>query len=824
MVVCGSLMFCGKSDKPSRHGSSHLRYAEDGAAAARGHDDARPDSGVPAGPRTAVPDAAEKHRLARAKRDRVNNALLSELAKRPQSYGTGNLPEPEALDDPNPDFSSRRGAGGQFSPSKPVIGDAPAMPGLLDKFDEIDAAFSRQSSAAPEPQASSAGEREDAAQDWRPLINPRYIIDAIRQWKSLIVALGLLGAVAGVLIAITTPKLYYASAEISVDPRGLKVIDNGVNPDTFVSETFAIVDSQVRVMTSPTVLERVAKELNLASDIEFNGSLEEGWLESLTALISRRDAKSDANQAAAEYLADHIFAERGAKTYVIIVTAASEDPGKAALIANKLVEVYLSEQRMQQSETVKQTTDDLTNRLADLKSKVEASEQKVEAYKAQNDLIGAEGRMIDDEAILRINDQLAAARGQTIALNARAKSIRTLSAETVVNGGIPEELNSPVLTALRGQHSVAKQKRDGLATKLGPRHPERIQAESELESLRSSIVSELRRVSSSMQTDLKRAIQTEQDLAARLAELKARQGNMGEDLVKLRELQREVDANRSVYEAFLLRARQTGEQVNLNTSNIKIIASARPPREPVGTSRKLIAIAGLAGGLALGFALAIAKGIVDSLRSQAGPDAPRKTQKLQPELPPAGGGMFKPRTRPAMPGAGRLSAPPSAATAMMAPQGAQAGAPAQDWVAQPVAPIQAPAPQLVAAPPYPAILPQPVQYWASQPSHAHPHALIPPGPLVYPQHAAPPQPAFVPYVQLSQPWMQPVPQPPVQQPVQVQMPVYAADPPYVQPAPAPIAAVRPTSAYGGNPQVAEIRASINEVREALTDYARRRRM
>ena len=66
------------------------------------------------------------------------------------------------------------------------------------------------------------------------------------------------------MTALSTPKFYYAKAEISIDPRGLKVIDNGVNPDGFVSDTFAIVDSQVRVMTSPEVLETVVKDLEPA--------------------------------------------------------------------------------------------------------------------------------------------------------------------------------------------------------------------------------------------------------------------------------------------------------------------------------------------------------------------------------------------------------------------------------------------------------------------------------------------------------------------------------------------------------------------------------
>ena len=80
-----------------------------------------------------------------------------------------------------------------------------------------------------------------------------------------------------------------------------------------------------------------------------------------------------------------------------------------------------------------------------------------------------------------------------------------------------------------------------------------------------------------MQTELKRAVQQEQDLAARLAQLKVRSGDVNVDLVTLRELEREAAAKRAVYEAYLLRAKETGEQRDINTANMSVISPAFPP-------------------------------------------------------------------------------------------------------------------------------------------------------------------------------------------------------------------------------------------------------
>jgi polysaccharide biosynthesis transport protein len=848
-------MFSGRGDNGSRRGNSLLRFAgqEDPRARAAG-------TYVSLGAPAPAPTAADIHRKARSRRERVENAYLAELANTPETPAPSEPPRPARA--PAPQAKT-------------------AEPSVLDQFARIDAVLAGRGRKRPEhfeeEMADEAhGDRASAPDDsgsqaWRPLIDPRHIISSVLSWKTPILGLGLLGALLGTLVALSTPKLYYASAEIAIDPRGLKVIDNGVNPDGFLSDTFAIVDSQVRVMTSPEVLETVVDKLHLEADTEFNGELKSSWLSVITGILRMRDAESDKSLAAADYLSNHVFVERGQKTYVVNVTSASTDPEKAAAIANKLVAVYVEKQRDQQSATVQQTTDELSKRLAALKESVEKSEQAVESYKAEYDLIGVEGRLIDDEAILRVNDQLAAARGQTINLNARAKSIKDLTPENVVGGGLPEEVNSPVLTSLRSQYSAAKQKRDGMATSLGPRHPERIQAESELESLRAGIAAEIRRVSASMQSDLRRAIQTEQDLAAHLAALKVKQGGSGADLVKLRELQRDASAKAQVYEAFKLRAMQTAEQVNLNTADIRVVVSARPPKEPLGISRKLIVLAGLLGGLGLGLGLAILKGIMASIGSQM--DAGAAPRDPAPRPAPGGGqgGMFQPRQD-------RAARPASAEPAphRMTPQHVQrlaeafasASAPVQEKQQVPAAqplerfrvypqpvpqaaqPIPQPAPPQMAQP-----APQPMPYWQPQPQMPL-QGFVPPGPMMYPQQAFAPQPAFVPHQMYApQPpamphWAQPAPYFAFHQPVHLQMPAasmppqpqfYAPPPP---PVPQPVAAVpaaqhpfaqeaeqpRPASAEPPVPprapagdHLSQIQESIDEFRSALTSFAKHRR-
>ena len=136
---------------------------------------------------------------------------------------------------------------------------------------------------------------------------------------------------------------------------------------------------------------------------------------------------------------------------------------------------------------------------------------------------------------------------------------------------------------------------------------------------------ELRRIASSLQVDLKRAVQLEQDLASRLAQSKVRSGDVNSDLVTMRELEREAAAKRSVYEQYLLRAKETGEQKDINTANINVISTAFAPLEANGPSRAVMVLAGLLGGLASGVGLGAMRGAYESLRETANSRSRRKT-------------------------------------------------------------------------------------------------------------------------------------------------------------------------------------------------------
>ena len=458
----------------------------------------------------------------------------------------------------------------------------------------------------------------------RPLIDLATILRSVWQLRKVVVALTVAGAVGGVLLAMSTPSLYVSESKLYIDPREVRLTDSDLSKESLATEAIlALVDSQLEVLRSRTVLEKVAIDLGLDRDAEFGGSsASKGGLAAgigvIREIVSPARGKpapaSGVNPRTLETLSEAVSVSRDPKTFIVTVEVQTRDPAKSALIANRLVSTFLAEEQAAQSGFFQKTTASLDSRLADLRKELDTAENAVEKYKADHDIVDADGKLISDKQLLSLNDQVAAVRNRIAEARAKADVATKTRLNDVLSGAFPEELSSVSLQELRKQYSTARAQLGALDASLGPRHPQRLAAVQSLEVARSEIGNELRRIEATAQTELQRAVRTEKDLVQQLAVRKAQQVNSSADFIELRELQRKANATRTIYESFLKRASETGEEEKLTSKNIRVISSAEPPLQARGPSRKLIAIGGLIGGFAAGVGLGIALGAYRSLK------------------------------------------------------------------------------------------------------------------------------------------------------------------------------------------------------------------
>lgn len=449
------------------------------------------------------------------------------------------------------------------------------------------------------------------------------IASTLWQGRTTILAAAALALLAAVLFVLVAPHRFTAVTEILIEPTDLRAVANEATPSSQTTDTQLLqVDSQVRVLTSDDVLRRVVDAEGLAHDPEFTRgpSPLRALLDRVMATLSRRQAlaKPDPSLAALNALRSHVQAKRAERTYVVDVSVNSEEPAKAARLANAVAQAYLAEQTEVRADAARQVSRSLTGRLNELKLSVQRAEDQVQAFKASHNIVGANGQLVNEQQLSDLNNQLAAVRARTAAAKARLDQIEAVQRSKTDVGAFPEAVQSQTITALRSQYAEVMRREAEQTTSLGDRHPAVIEIHAQAERLKRMIADEVNRIALAARTDYESA-RTNEDLLTRNVDA-LKQGTLATNaaMVTLRELERDVQASRAVYEAFLVRARETGEQERLDTKNIQVISKADlPMNRSWPPSSALIALGALFLGVAAG------GGLVMMRASTPRPAAPR---------------------------------------------------------------------------------------------------------------------------------------------------------------------------------------------------------
>ncbi|MGY8634366.1 Wzz/FepE/Etk N-terminal domain-containing protein [Bradyrhizobium sp. 14AA] len=463
------------------------------------------------------------------------------------------------------------------------------------------------------------------------------LVNLLWRRKIAIAAAALLGATLAVAVGKSLTPRYTATAQLYVDPRELQLVDRELTPRAQdVSGMSMVVESQARLMTSNSVLLQVIQQAGLDKDPEFGGGDAKSLMSSLLGLIGLQPSapsaaeKKEVQLAALDALNRHITIRKTEKSFIVDIEVWSTDPAKAAMLANTLTSTYLTESRNSQASAARRATNDLSGRLKELRERLRNAETALATYKAQNNFVGTQDSLISDQQLSASNQRLSAARAATMDAQARLDQIEASRRTAADAGAIPEALQSPTIANLRAQYADARKKYAEQTGELGPRHPALRQTEKQVEDLKRTINEEIDRFAQSAKNDLTRARDYEASLNRALEAQKRQSVQLSQAAVRLRELEREADASRDVYQSFLKRSRETEEQETLNTSAARVIGEATvPQRRSFPPAMSLFAMIGLIFG-----ALAASSWFVAVELLFAGATAPMPTP-ARPQRTPA---------------------------------------------------------------------------------------------------------------------------------------------------------------------------------------------
>ena len=427
-----------------------------------------------------------------------------------------------------------------------------------------------------------------------------------------LVACTVAAALALALVAdfVITPR-YRAVSQILIGPADLRV----VMPAAQTADANVIqLESETRILTSDKVLRRVVDSEQLTSDPEFAPR-------STSLMTTLREAvglgstakPGDAELAALRQLQKNVTAKRSERTYVVDLMVDTADPQKSARVANAIAQAYLDEQTDARAEAARRVTDSLSSRLSELRERVRDAEELVERYKREHNIVGASGRLVDEQQLTELNNQLGMAKARTAEAKSRYEQLQRQQRGGADPGATAEAVASNTIGRLREQYATVARQEANLAAELGPRHPWVIDARAQVRNAQQLITEELTRVAEANRNDYERALANESSLASSLDALKRKAMDSSLTFVKLRELERESEASRAVYESFLGRAREMREQERLDTANVRVLSDAQPPQDRAWPPRRLIMLlgalmAGALGGIGLAYVVEFVRG------------------------------------------------------------------------------------------------------------------------------------------------------------------------------------------------------------------------
>ncbi len=462
--------------------------------------------------------------------------------------------------------------------------------------------------------AMSRSTNANMADDSDDLIDIRQLFNVLRRRLSVIVGSVVLITGITLLVVFQLTPLYTANSLILIDPREQQVVDieavmSGLPPDS------AAIDSEVEVLRSRTLASRVVAELELVDDPEFNGALiEPGLLASLNPLnlirssedVAPADKERIERNRVIDAFQSSLSVSRRGLTYVISVSFTSSDAAKATRIVNKVSDLYVLEQLEAKFEATRRANDWLNERLSQLRGEVRAAQEAVEIYRRDNELVSTSGVTINEQQLAELNGQLILARADLAEKEASYRRYRELRRSGSGADTLADVLQSPVIAQLRQQEAEVDRRQAELSSRYGDRHPEMIKVRAEKRDLAIAIDREVGRTVANVENEVVVTRTRVASLQKSLDELQGRSGEGGLKEVRLRELESDAEAVRTLYESFLERFKQTTEQTSLQEADSRILSEATVPNAPSYPNKTLLLALALIGSGMVGVGLAFA--------------------------------------------------------------------------------------------------------------------------------------------------------------------------------------------------------------------------
>jgi len=452
-------------------------------------------------------------------------------------------------------------------------------------------------------------------------------VDLLEYWRIILKRKWIMATFCLVLLAgaavksFTTTPLYRATSSVLIDEPGSSLINiqdilnyGGYYRTDYLGTYF---NTQLRLLTSRSLAERVAKRLNLAARPELASSRERrsGLGQRLRNIItmkgtSKAAEKQSGSAPSAQSASYYYVVQSGLRvqpveeTRLVLVSYVSPSPLLAADIVNAVAEEFVTFSVETRYEATRQTSEFLSEQIASLRDELKRKEEEMQKYGQEKKLLylnDKESSVVNKFA--EVNSAYTESQIDRFKKEAVYRELKSLNVDT-----LPQSVSNPTIQALKTTYTQVKSEYEEKSSFYRPDYPEMIKLKARLESTRKALEEEINKAVGTAEADYRAALKKENSLLALLESERGDVVRMNNNSILYRSLQIEVENMRNLLSTLV--ARQNEIQVSsqlggLRTSNIKIIDRALVPASPFtpDTKRNLIMalLLGIIGGIGLAF-------------------------------------------------------------------------------------------------------------------------------------------------------------------------------------------------------------------------------
>ena len=393
----------------------------------------------------------------------------------------------------------------------------------------------------------------------------------VRDRKEVILAVALLTIVTGTAYTLMMPKKYTATTQLEVREDALDV-------DPFYSREASrmgynpfFLMTQEKIMRSRPVLMEVIRNLNL----------QRVWGAELN-----EDKSPISPELALQILQRSLRVEQDRDTTLMNVSVRSEDPKRSAEIANEIANVYSDRRLNEKRREIQRAIDAMSNQVRMQQERVEEAEAELERIRQDRGiaLIGRQGMGIRVEAtrLNMLEAERSNARVEMLVRKARLDQLEGLDGDTLMDAAA-YIVSDPVLMGIRqqlidSQVSLQLMLNTGV---MGENHPDVLRLKGAVAELRRQLTSALDGLKAGLRADYQVALQKFTALEEELQIIKTSDiESEAEDYLPFDRAERNVSVQRDILTALRARITQTGIEVEVPRTTVRIVEEAEPPSRP----------------------------------------------------------------------------------------------------------------------------------------------------------------------------------------------------------------------------------------------------